>query len=229
MHHPLIKRLDFPEFHRTLLGINDQPICELDDARLAADIAAGLQAALPGSEIAHGTLEKSDIIGLLGFSPEAAASNGTGCYPNETEIDDAWDRWFDHTSEAELFALYDLKYGAMSDPFYVNDCPQPGNTASAYFHNYLAGEMTAQELDQALQQHPEVMLTATILEEDMLSTLEGLGYQGNEDNLAKAQTELELFFGKGNELRTSIYNLLLQRFDELSLNRSKEKAQTHCQ
>jgi hypothetical protein len=105
----------------------------------------------------------------------------------------------------------------MSDPFYVNDCPQPGDTASAYFRDYLAGEMTARELDQALQQHPDVMLTTTILQDDMLRTLEGLGYQGNEENLAKAQAELELFFGKGNELRTSIYNLLLQQFDKLAL------------
>lgn len=113
--------------------------------------------------------------------------------------------------------LYDQKYGAPSDPFYVNDYPQPRDAESAYFQGYLAHEMTASELVQALQQHPEVMLTATILKEDMLRTLEGLGYQGNEDNLARAQSELDLFFGAGNELRTSIYTLLVQRFEQIQL------------
>lgn len=92
MHRTTIKRLDFPEFHRTLLGIDDQPICELDDRTLAADITAGLQAGLPNSAIAHGTLERRDIVSLLGFSPEAAASNGVTCFPNATEIEDAWNR-----------------------------------------------------------------------------------------------------------------------------------------
>ena len=69
----MIKRLEFPEFHTTLLGIDDQPVSLLADPALAADIAAGLQAALPNSAIRHGTLEKSDIVDLLGFSPEATA------------------------------------------------------------------------------------------------------------------------------------------------------------
>ncbi len=151
----------------------------------------------------------------VGFCSNAPAGP---CYPNEAEIEDAWNRWFDNTSEAELLALYEQKYGAPSDPFYVNDCPQPRDTESAYFQSYLAHEMTATELDQALQQHPEAMLTATILKEDMRRTLEGLGYQGNEDNLAKAQTELDILFGQGNDFRTNIYTLLIQRVDQISLD-----------
>ena len=182
-----IKRLEFPEFHFTLLGIDNQPICMLDDMTLAADVASGLNAALPDSAIACGTLWKNDIVSLLGVSPETAASNDMACYANETEMDQVWDDWLNNTLEAELLALYDLKYGAPSDPFFVNDFPQLDFAEGLHFHDSLANEMTAREMDEALHQHPDVMLTATVFKEDILRMLEELGYEDSKANLTEVQ------------------------------------------
>jgi hypothetical protein len=90
MHSITIKRIDFPEFHRTLLAVNHQPLCELDDMRLAADTATSLQVALPHSTLQHGAIAKHDIIDLLGYCPAIAARNSLTCYTNDTEIADAW-------------------------------------------------------------------------------------------------------------------------------------------
>lgn len=116
MHSITIKRIDFPEFNRTILAVGDRPLCELDDMRLAADIATRLQAALPHSTLQHGAIAQHDIIDLLGYCPAIAARNSLTCHPNDTEIADAWDTWFNDSPEADLLDLFDQKYEAIARP-----------------------------------------------------------------------------------------------------------------
>jgi hypothetical protein len=184
-----IKRLDVDGADLSVVGIDAQPILMAAVDQVQA-VAGRLAQGLPGAEVRTGQISRGEVEDWLGLTLAH-------------EVD--WDAWLAQVDGDTLLELFDLKYGGIDDPFYVNDAP---DAMELYFHAYGCGELTAPELVDRLVRHPQTVVTGTVLQRDVEALLVELGIPATAGVMERVQQYTQELFGTSENFRRVVLEMV---------------------
>ena len=184
-----IKRLDVEGADLAVVGIDAQPILMAAVAQVQA-VAGRLAQGLPGAEVRTGQISRQEVEAWLGLTLAH-------------EVD--WDAWLAQVDGDTLLELFDLKYGGVDDPFYVNDAPC---SMELYFQVYGCGELTAPELVDQLVRHPQTVVTGTVLQRDVEALLVELGIPVTTGVMERVRQYTQELFGTSENFRRVVLEMV---------------------